>query len=80
MSTARYVEVVTYFDSITSKGNYQEYIKEQLLFMHSFNCRICLWEFESELHIHNYLEHLITNHIQNKSIEALPFTKTDPIL
>ena len=30
----------------------------------SFNCRICLWVFESEseLKIHNYLEHMIITH------------------
>jgi hypothetical protein len=37
----------------------------------SFNCRICLWTFESEseLNIHNYLEHMIINHAEHKKIE-----------
>jgi len=34
-----------------------------------FNCEICLWAFEtnSELDIHNYLEHLIINHVSQPS-------------
>ena len=36
----------------------------------SFNCRVCLWEFksESELNIHNYLEHMTINHAKPKKI------------
>ena len=75
MSTGKYVEVMTNYDSKISKCTYQEYIQEDPLFMRPFICKICLWEFESEseLHIHNYLEHLITNHIENKNNETLPF-------
>jgi len=34
-----------------------------------FNCEICLWAFEtnSELDIHNYLEHLIINRVSQPS-------------
>jgi hypothetical protein len=32
----------------------------------TFECRVCLWTFEckSELDIHNCLEHMIMNHLQ----------------
>jgi hypothetical protein len=34
-----------------------------------FKCEICLWAFEtnSELDIHNYLEHLTINHVSHSS-------------
>ncbi len=43
---------------------------EELISNKSFNCRICLWTFESEseLNIHNYLEHVIINHAEHKKI------------
>jgi hypothetical protein len=43
---------------------------EELISNHLFNCRICLWLFESEseLNIHNYLEHMIINHAEHKKI------------
>jgi hypothetical protein len=33
-----------------------------------YGCRVCLWVFESksELDIHNYLEHMIINHLEHK--------------
>ena len=36
----------------------------------SFNCRLCLWVFESgsELEIHNYLEHMVITHARAKKI------------
>ncbi len=43
---------------------------DEIISNHSFNCRICLWTFESEseLNIHNYLEHMIINHAEQKRI------------
>ena len=44
----------------------------------TFGCRICLWVFESksELDIHNSLEHVIINHVeQERNIEDPPIIK-----
>ncbi len=42
----------------------------------TFGCRICLWVFESksELDIHNYLEHMIINHLEEhkRNVEDHP--------
>jgi hypothetical protein len=50
----------------------------------TLGCRVCLWEFESkaELDIHNYLEHMIITHLEDKRNTEIKFTSwrgTDPI-